>query len=612
VNPATLRCYHVAAMKRQLLIVLLFSFISIGAVAQTSNTFPLIENVYHRKSILLNGDWNVLVDRYDEGGRDHGYFENRKQQSPGELVEYAFDGSQTLKVPGDWNTQRKEFFFYEGTVWYEKDFQYHVKPNTRAFLYVGAANYAATVYINGQKACSHEGGFTPFNCEIGKLLKDGANFAVISVENERRKERVPALSTDWWNYGGITRDVMIVEEPETFIHGYSLQLDRANREHISGWVQLTGTTNSQKVKVAIPELNLKTEVTTDAAGRAEVSFDVHGIKLWSPESPKLYKVEIESAEDKVQDEIGFRTVEVLGRDILLNGKPVYLRGISIHEEAPIRGGRANSDEDAKTLLGWAKELGCNYVRLAHYPHNEYMTREADRMGLLVWSEIPVYWDIDWKNPAAMASARQQLEEMIRRDHNKASIILWSVSNESPRVPERLAFLKELITTARTLDPTRLITSATNRTGSAGPHVRLLDDPLIGELDVYGTNEYLGWYEGNIDDAAKTVWQTPYDKPLLISEFGAGAKAGMHGDKGLRFTEEFQQNFYEQQLAMLKKIPTLRGMSPWVMVDFRSPRRLRPGIQDYFNRKGLISNDGSKKKAYYVLQKFYQEKAAETK
>jgi beta-glucuronidase len=598
-------------MKRLIHVALLLSYVSIAA-AQSQATYPLIENVYHRKTISLNGDWNILVDRYGEGGRDNGYFMNRKQQSPGELVEYAFDGSQTLKVPGDWNSQRKEFFLYEGTIWYEKDFQYQIKPHTRAFLYVGAANYAATVYINGQKVCSHEGGFTPFNCEIGKLLKDGGNFAVISVENERRKERVPALSTDWWNYGGITRDVLIVEEPETFIHGYSLQLDRANREHISGWVQLAGAAAPQKVTVRIPELKITTEAMTDEAGRAVVSFDARGIKLWSPESPKLYNVQIEAAGDQLQDEIGFRTIEVHGTDVLLNGKSVYLRGMSIHEEAPLRGGRANSDEDAKTLLGWAKELGCNYVRLAHYPHNEYMTREADKMGLLVWSEIPVYWDIDWKNPAAMASAQQQLEEMIRRDHNKASIILWSVSNESPRVPERLAFLKELIKTARTLDPTRLITSATNRTGSAGPNVRLLDDPLIAELDVYGTNEYLGWYEGSIEDAARTTWQAPYDKPLLISEFGAGAKAGMHGDKGLRFTEEFQENFYEKQLAMLQKIPSLRGMSPWVLVDFRSPRRLRPGIQEYFNRKGLISNDGKKKKAYYILQKFYQQKSAEAK
>jgi beta-glucuronidase len=589
----------------------LIAFLILLPLANAQSPAPLIENIYHRQFISLNGAWNTLIDRYDDGV-ERKYYLNHMQQAPDELVEYAFDGSQTLQVPADWNTQRKELFFYEGTIWYEKDFQYQPKAQTRAFIYVGAANYASAVYVNGQKACSHEGGFTPFNCEVGKLLKSGANFVVISVNNERRKERVPALSTDWWNYGGITRDVMIVEVPDSFVQGYSLQLDRTNREHISGWVQLTGAATPETVKVRIPELKVETTATTDSNGRANVSIDTHGLKLWSPESPKLYLVEVESGKDRVKDEIGFRTIEVRGTDILLNGKPVYLRGISVHEESPVHGGRATNDADAKVLLGWVKDLGGNYVRLAHYPHNEYMTRAADRIGLLVWSEIPVYWDIDWKNPAAMQSAKQQLEEMITRDRNKASIILWSVSNESPRVPERLAFLQELIKTARQLDNTRLMTSATNRTSTAGPHERVLDDPLIAELDVYGTNEYLGWYEGEIADAGLTTWKTPYDKPLLISEFGAGAKEGLHGDKGLRFTEEFQQNFYEQQLAMLRKIPSLRGMSPWVLVDFRSPRRLRPGIQDYFNRKGLISSEGKKKKAFYVLQKFYNEKASETK
>ena len=603
-------CYHVAAMKRALLLLVFLLNAILSANSQSPS--PLIENIYHRQSNSLNGDWNIIVDRYGEGATHQRLFENHKQQSPDELVEYAFDGSNTLKVPADWNTQRKELLFYEGTIWYEKDFQYQPKPGVRTFLYVGAANYAATIYVNTQKVCAHEGGFTPFNCEITNVVKSGANFVTISVNNDRRKERVPALSTDWWNYGGITRDVMIVEVPEAYVRGYSLQLDRGNREHISGWVQLAGAHSPQPVKVRIPELKVEATVTTDASGMANFSIDTHGLQLWSPETPKLYTVEVESGADRVKDDIGFRTIEVRGTDILLNGKPIYLRGISVHEESPIHGGRATSEEDAKVLLGWVKELGGNYVRLAHYPHNEYMTRAADRMGLLVWSEIPVYWDIDWKNPAAMQSAKQQLEEMITRDRNKASIILWSVSNESPRVPERLAFLQELIKTARQLDATRLITSATNRTSSAGAYQRVLDDPLIAELDVYGTNEYLGWYEGKVADIDLTTWATPYNKPLLISEFGAGAKEGMHGDKGTRFTEEFQQDFYQRQLEMLSKIPSLRGMSPWVLVDFRSPRRLRPGIQDYFNRKGLISSEGKKKKAFYVLQKFYNQKANEAK
>ena len=143
-----------------------------------------------------------------------------------------------------------------------------------------------------------------------------------------------------------------------------------------------------------------------------------------------------SGADKVHDAIGFRTIETHGTQILLNGKPIFLRGISLHEEAPIRGGRAFSQKDAETLLGWAHELGCNFVRLTHYPHSENMTRLADRMGLMVWSEIPVYWDIDWENPATLQNAENQLHEMIARDHNRASVVFWSLSNETPVKPAR--------------------------------------------------------------------------------------------------------------------------------------------------------------------------------
>ena len=302
-----------------------------------------------------------------------------------------------------------------------------------------------------------------------------------------------------------------------------------------------------------------------------------------------------------------------GENILLNGKSVFLRGVSIHAEAPYRSGRAWSEADAETLLGWAKELGCNFVRLAHYPHDERMTRLADRMGIMVWSEVPVYWMIDWENPATLANATNQLEEMIRRDRNKASVVLWSVANETPNTPARLAFLKSLINTAHTLDPTRPVTAAllvTTLPDSAdGIRTKVLDDPIAEYLDVMGCNEYIGWYEGTPDLAARTRWQSKYNKPLIMSEFGGDAKAGLHGAPTERWTEEYQEAIYRQQVAMLKQIPFLRGLSPWILMDFRSPRRTLVGVQDYYNRKGLISNDGQKKKAFFVLQEYYQSLAA---
>ena len=241
--------------------------------------------------------------------------------------------------------------------------------------------------------------------------------------------------------------------------------------------------------------------------------------MWSPEHPKLYDVTLGSGGEKIHDQIGFRTIEVQGGKILLNGKPIFLRGISMHEEAPFGGGRAFSPEDAQTLLGWVKDLGCNFVRFAHYPHNENEIRLADRIGLLVWSEIPVYWDIDWSNPTTLANAEAQLRDMIARDHNRAAIALWSLSNETPVKPERVTFLKQLAQEARELDSTRLITSAMNHVDKTTPDLRTLSDPLGEVLDVLGINEYIGWYEGRPEDAEKIEWKSTWNKPIIVSEFG---------------------------------------------------------------------------------------------
>jgi beta-glucuronidase len=585
--------------------------LSIPAIAQPPA--PLIANVSGRNTTSLNGSWHAIMDQYDVGAlnydgktNDNGFFLNAKPKTKSDLIEYDFDRSQVLKVPGDWNTQRAELLFYEGTVWYEKTFQYRKHPGKRIFLHVGAANYHSKIGVNGKVVCEHEGGFTPFNCEVTSLLTDGDNFLVIYVNDTRRREAVPTLSTDWWNYGGLTRDVQLVEVPDTFIEDYLVQIKPGNRDQIAGWVQLSSKTAGQNVTVRIPELSFEKTLPTNSSGVANLAFSVSGLKLWSPEQPKLYRVEISSPTDKVADEIGFRTIEVRGRDILLNGSPIFLRGISVHEEAPYRSGRAFSEDDARTLLGWVKELGGNFVRLAHYPHNENMLRMADRMGLLVWSEIPVYWLIDWANPATLANARNQLTENITRDKNRAAIIIWSVGNETPIVPPRNAFMRELVQTARKLDSTRLISAALQVHTSQGS-TRVIDDPLGADLDVLGLNEYIGWYGGTNEDIAAAAWQTPYNKPLVMSEFGGGAVYGFHADPETRFSEEFQEALYQYQLKMLDRIPFLRGTSPWILMDFRSPRRLLPGIQDYFNRKGLVSDRGEKKKAFYVLQKWYEGK-----
>ena len=570
-----------------------------------------------RHAVSLDGKWRSIVDPYENGYYDYrlqpskdGYFRNAKPKNPGELIEYDFDSSPTLDVPGDWNSQRPELFFYEGTVWYKRSFDYAVQPSRRLFLYFGAANYESIVYLNGEKLGSHTGGFTPFAFEVTGKIKPKDNFVVVKVDNRRRRDAVPTVNTDWWNYGGLTRGVSLVEVPETYVHDYFIQLQKGSPDTVSGWVQLSGPRAAQRVTVSIPEAGASVTVPTDGNGYAAIRLPAK-LTLWSPANPKLYDVAIAAETDTVHDSIGFRTIETRGTEILLNGKPIFLRGVSVHEEAPFRAGRAFSVEDARTLLGWAKEMGCNFVRLAHYPHNENMLREADRMGMLVWSESPVYWTIDWENPATFGNASNQVRESVGRDKNRASIILWSVDNETPVSAPRTAFLTKLVDQIRGEDPTRLLTAAMeHHSEGATPTVNavVLNDPLGAAVDVLGCNEYLGWYDGMPDKADRTTWKIAYDKPLVISEFGADALYGLHGDPGAKFTEEYQESVFHHQVAMLNRIPTLRGTTPWVLMDFRSPRRSLPGIQDWFNRKGLVSLKGEKKKAFYVMQEWYRAKS----
>lgn len=589
-----------------------------GVTGGTSETM-ILTGADVRPGTSLNGDWHVIPDPYQTGLRDfhgheltHGWFANEKAK-PGDTgpIDYDFSKAATIKVPGDWNTQKPEFFWYEGLMWYERDFEYTAKAEDRVFLHVGAANYKSLFWVNGKKVCEHEGGFTAFNCEVTGALKAGANFVVAAVDNTRHEDAVPTTQTDWWNYGGLTRAVSLIEVPGAFIDQYDVQLAKGPEtvlpmglamRKIEGWVHVEGGKQGEKVEVAIPELHATGDGVLDEQGRAKFMTVSSNLERWEPERPKLYKVVIQAGTDTVTDQIGFRTVEVKGSEILVNGKPVFLRGVSVHAEAPYRTGRANSDKDAETLLGWAKELGCNFVRLAHYPHDETMLRAADRMGLMVWSENPVYWAVQFEKPEVYAKAQQQLEEEIGTSRNHAAIVLWSMANETPINDARTRFITGLATRARELDPTRLITAAL--LVRAEGTTKIVDDPLGAALDVIGTNEYIGWYEQHPETADKTDWRIGYDKPLIMSEFGADAKAGLHGGDNDRWTEEYQANVYRHQLGMLNRIGQLRGMSPWILMDFRSPRRPLAGVQDEFNRKGLVSDQGEKKKAFGVLQEAY--------
>jgi beta-glucuronidase len=604
-------------MKRFLL---LFSAAMVAVTSARGEV--VIGDVFARQTTSLNGKWHVIVDLYDTGYFNYrrqpydasakpggGFFLDRQAKDKTDLVEYNFDTSPTLSVPGDWNSQDEKLFYYEGTVWYRTRFDVNKSaPDHRLFVYFGAANYEADVYLNGQKLGKHIGGFTPFAYEITKLAKATNNSLVVRVNNNRQADGVPTVNMDWWNYGGLTRDVLLVETPATFISNFCVRLKPGTTHTIEASVQLDGTDLEQPVKISFPSVKIAAEMKSDTNGIARFELTPPNLPLWSPEEPVLNDVEISSGDDQLKDRIGFRTIATSGTDVLLNGHKVFLRGICIHDENPLRGGRAWSEDDAKLLLGWAKELNCNFVRLAHYPHNEHMARLADEMGIMVWEEIPVYWTIDWTNSGTLANAQQQLSDLIARDQNRASVIVWSVANETPVGEARTKFLKSLVDEARALDGTRPVSAAMEVRGDPDdPNHKIVDDPFGEFTDLCSFNEYTGWYDGLPEKINRLRWSIKYQKPVFISEFGADAKQGFHADALTRFSEEYQADVYRRTLPMLERIPGFTGCTPWILCDFRSPRRLLD-IQDGWNLKGVIGRNGAKKKAFAVLKRFYDEKA----
>ena len=575
-----------------------------------------------RPSTDLGGAWTWSIDPFRDGlagfhgssapprNRRFNDFDvgERMQRDPMDFYEYDMDRSPVAVMPQSFATISPEMRRYNGLVWLQRHFDFHPKAGTRAFLRFGAVDYRAHVYLNGKFVGEHQGGFTPFAFEVTKLLRDGDNRLTVGADSVRTAEDLPPPVTDWENYGGITRPVNIVVTPETYIDDAWIRIARDGR--IAATVKLDGETAAgHEVQVRIPELGftLSGRTAPDGSWTAEAPLP-RSLKRWSPESPKLYDVRFESGEDSVADRVGFRTIEVRGHDIILNGKPIFLRGISVHaEELGSDPTRALTPAAARALLMEAKQgLHANYVRLAHYPHPETMLRAADELGLLVWSEIPVYWVVDFKNPQTLADALQMQSESILRDRNRASIIVWSVGNETPISDVRNAFLRRLIANARNLDPTRMVSAALLATRKG--NVEDIDDPLAADLDVIAANEYVGWYtDDRLSEVPSIEWREPVDKPLIFSELGAEALAGFHdlSSNPHKFSEEYQADFYRQNLKMAAKIPFLRGMSPWILKDFRSPRRQNPVYQQGWNRKGLESPTGVRKEAFGVLAEYYQ-------
>lgn len=589
---------------------------------------PVLAAADLRPGLDLDGSWHYSVDPYRDGaagfhGGEPGVGHRRYDDTdaadamradPTALYEYDMDRAPVATLPSSWLTHAPEMRHYQGLVWYERRFDAApVAAGRRRFLRFGAVNYTADVWLNGRKVGHHEGGFTPFALEVTGLVRPQGNRLVVGVDSTATADTVPPPVTDWENYGGITRSVRLLDVPATFVDDAWVRLTRDGRVAVD--VALDGANRAgSAVEAAVLGLKLRLSGRTDATGHWHGDVVApQGLRRWSPDDPALYDVSVAAGDDRWRDRVGFRTVEVRGAQVLLNGKPVFLRGISMHEEELGRDpGRTITPAAARALLSEIKTgLHGNYVRLAHYPHSEVTVRMADELGLLVWSEVPVYWRVNWSSPDTLARARTMIAENVLRDRNRAAVAIWSIANETPVTPARTAFLSTLAADVRRLDPDRLVSAAllVERRQQDGHPVMAMNDPLAATVDLLAINTYNGWYgDDRLADLPRIGWDVPATKPLVFSEFGADALAGYHDAAAPRFSEEYQAAYYRATLAALGRLPNLVGLSPWILKDFRSPRRQHPVFQQGWNRKGLISETGQRKQAFGVLADWYAARA----
>jgi beta-glucuronidase len=548
---------------------------------------------YSRPKESLNGLWQYGIDQYDTCLRNKWYLEHNHDESGRALpLDYSFDDWKTITVPSCWNLHSEKLFLYEGSVVYTRRFAYDAGDG-RVFLKFAGANYRTLVFLNKNYLGMHQGGSTPFYVEITDVIKS-QNRLLVVVNNTRRPSNVPMDNTDWFNYGGLYREVELVRVPSTFIRSFTVGL---SGESLLATVQIDGDDADGVAILRLPELNIEAEIPI-IGGTGHITIPAEP-KLWSPASPKLYDVQLEYGADTLADRIGFRDIRIAGREILLNGEKIFLKGVCAHEES-LAHGKAVTPAEIRESFALAKEMGCNFLRLAHYPHAESAARIADEVGLLLWEEIPVYWAIEFENPATYADAENQLGELITRDINRASVIIWSVGNENSDSDARFSFMSRLVEKAKALDDTRLVAAA-----CLADHEKLLiNDRLAEKIDVIGINEYYGWYDPDFSKLPRLFANSDPQKPVIISEFGADTVAGFHADKSVRYAEEFQLDVYERQIATLSKIEYIKGITPWILFDFRCPRRLH-ARQDFYNLKGLLSADKKHKKlAFYAMKEFY--------
>jgi len=558
---------------------------------------------HNRKGVDLNGTWKFCPDPMQRC-RSQKWWRNRPRRND-PFPCWDPEGLWDIQVPGTWKTQFEKLQWYDGHAVYLRQFEVRDAPEDHeAFLAFDGVVYEAEIYLNGQCLGKHDWGYSPFTIRVTECLQE-QNQLFVLVENLHKADRVPSVRYDWNNDGGIINPVKLVFVPRTYIENFRTQtrLDGDNVIiDVEVFLQSRDERAREDVTVRIPELDLEATVPVNrgTAERVEFCLPRRRIELWCPDNPRVYRTELSTRFETVSDEVGYREIRRQGKRILLNGEPIRLYGMCVHSE--FKGtGRTATPEGIEMMIARAKDLGLNFLRCAHYPYAEAFGRAMDRAGLMWWEEVPAYWTVDMDKESQSRLACGMLAETIRRDWNRASLIIWSVSNEccyrNPENPEEnnYAYWFRVVPMVRRMDPSRLVSCA-----EAGSMIAVQPVWNPNQADEFrrDTAEAERWRPGHTDaiydlfdilaaniyvrDSAEAAiayprfveMLSPYNKPMILSEFGSMSLRGADVPDDVLGSEVRHANILREAYRVFAELPELTGYCPWCLMDVRGPLHWR--------------------------------------
>lgn len=565
-------------------------------------------HTYSRKQFPFDDEWRVLADPLGVA-TDAEIWKQKLDKKNHNLPHLALNAFRPVRVPDDFNRQFPELGYYTGAVWYYTKLR---RPagwaGKRAFIEFAGINYNSKVYLNGELLGEHRGGFTPFSLEVtGKLTSENHMFVMVDASYDSAS--LPPKKHDWYDYLGITREAKLVLVPKEGVKDFSVTTKRKGKKFTCE-VNFEVWGKKKNARVLVPSLDIEIDVKVNASGCGSASFPVPEGNLWTLKHPRLYSVEVAYNSDRIADDVGFRTIETNKKELLLNGEPIQLKGVAMHEEAIRCSGRSISERDLDYLMKSIRTLNANFVRLVHYPHAENIIRACDRLGILVWEEIPLTGDLDFsaksfdakKIKSIKDAASDILTALITRDRNRPSVITWSVMSSLPSSPKRTALCKQLVTLARKLDPTRPITASLPAT-LKGSSITL-SDTLTSSLDILSVELPSDATSPHFENISKLKWGVKGAKPMLVSAFGAPARSGTVDKAPTSWSEKTQLQIIEEGFKLFTKTRAIKGVVVWTLADYRSAMRLTRQ-EDGYMRTGLMSDQGVKKMAFQFIRDTFE-------